>query len=170
MHRAEARAALIILVWALIIQTAHMVEHVAQVVQKHVLMMERAQGFLGAVFDLEWVHFVYNSGLEIGFLAVFVLWRRAGRIAIPPLLTLLVFFQGYHVVEHVAKMIQYYALGITVGPKGILGHVVPLIWLHFAFNLIVLALLLFLWDKTYSRLLSVPLAAVRSHLQRDLVH
>ena len=148
MQKAEARAALIILVWALVIQAAHMIEHVAQVVQKHVLIMERAQGFLGAVFDLEWVHFVYNSGLEIGFLAIFVLWRRADRTTIPPLLSLLVLFQGYHVVEHVVKMIQYYALGITMGPKGILGHAVPLIWLHFAFNLIVLALVILAWDET----------------------
>ncbi|MGH9195866.1 MAG: hypothetical protein ACRD1T_09015 [Acidimicrobiia bacterium] len=148
MQRSESRAALIILVWALIIQTAHMVEHVAQVVQKHVLMMERAQGFLGAVFDLEWVHFAYNSSLEVGFLAVLFLWRRADRTMIRPLLTLLVLFQGYHVVEHVVKMIQYYALGITMGPKGILGHVVPLIWLHFAFNLIVLALVVLVWDDT----------------------
>jgi hypothetical protein len=149
MQRPEARAALIVLVWALVIQTAHMVEHVAQVVQRYVLMMERAQGFLGAVFDLEWVHFAYNSSLEIGFLAVFVLWRRADRTMIPPLLSLLVLFQGYHVVEHVVKMIQYYALGITMGPKGILGHAVPLIWLHFAFNLIVLALVILVWDDAY---------------------
>lgn len=149
MQKSEARAALIILVWALIIQAAHMVEHIAQVVQKHVLMLERAQGFLGAVFDLEWVHFVYNSGLEMGFLAVFVLWRRADRTTITPLLSLLVLFQGYHVIEHIVKMIQYYALGITMGPKGILGHAVPLIWLHFAFNLIVLALVILVWDDAY---------------------
>ena len=147
MQKAEARAALIILVWALVIQAAHMIEHVAQVVQKHVLIMERAQGFLGAVFDLEWVHFVYNSGLEVGFLAVFLLWRRAVRI-VPASLTLVVVFQGYHVVEHMVKMIQYYALGITIGPRGILGHVAPLIWLHFAFNLIVLALVILAWDET----------------------
>lgn len=137
-----------IITWALVIQSAHMVEHIAQVVQKYVLMMDQARGFLGAIFDLEWVHFVYNSGLEAAFLAAFLLWRRAGRI-VPAPLTLVVVFQGYHVVEHMVKMIQYYALGITMGPKGILGHAVPLIWLHFAFNLIVLALVILVWDDAY---------------------
>lgn len=137
-----------IITWALVIQAAHMVEHVAQVVQKYVLMMDQARGFLGAVFDLEWVHFVYNSGLEVAFLAAFLLWRRAERI-VPVPLTLVVVFQGYHVVEHVVKMIQYYALGITMGPKGILGHAVPLIWLHFVFNLVVLALVMLVWEDAY---------------------
>lgn len=146
-----------IITWALVIQAAHMVEHIAQVVQKYVLMMDQARGFLGAVFDLEWVHFVYNSGLEVAFLAAFLLWRRAGRI-VPASLTLVVVFQGYHVVEHVVKMIQYYALGITMGPKGILGHAVPLILLHFAFNLVVVALVILVRDDANRGQLR-PLAA-----------
>lgn len=146
-----------IITWALVIQAAHMVEHIAQVVQKYVLMMDQARGFLGAVFDLEWVHFVYNSGLEVALLAAFLLWRRAGRI-VPASLTLVVVFQGYHVVEHVVKMIQYYALGITMGPKGILGHAVPLILLHFAFNLVVVALVILVRDDANRGQLR-PLAA-----------
>lgn len=132
---------------ALVIQAAHMVEHVAQVVQKYILMMDQARGLLGSAFDLEWVHFVYNSGLEAAFLTILLLWRRADRTTVPPALTLLVWFQGYHVVEHVVKVVQYYALGITMGPKGVLGHLVSLIWLHFAFNLVVLALIFLLWNS-----------------------
>jgi len=131
---------------ALVIQTAHMVEHVAQVSQKFVLMMDQARGFLGAIFDLEWVHFVYNAGLEVAFLAAFLRWRRADRTGVSSFLTVLVWVQGYHTVEHIAKMVQYYALGITMGPKGLLGFVLPLIWLHFAFNLVVLTLVVLVWD------------------------
>ena len=44
---------------------------------------------------------------------------------------------GHNMVE-----IGLIALGITVGPKGILGFVFPLIWLHFFLNLITLTLML----------------------------
>lgn len=124
----------------LIVQTAHMVEHVAQVTQKFILHMPKAQGLLGSVFDLEHVHFSYNTSLWIPlFLAL--LWYRRSGAPIPFVFKGLVWFQGYHVLEHIVKMYQYYALGITVGPKGILGYIFPLIWLHFWLNLIVLVLL-----------------------------
>lgn len=41
-----------------------MVEHVVQVIQKFLLGFEKAHGLLGAAFDFEWVHFVYNTLLE----------------------------------------------------------------------------------------------------------
>lgn len=124
----------------LIIQSAHMVEHVAQVVQKFVLHLPNAQGLLGSVFDLEWVHFIYNAGIWVPLVLGYVWYRRAGA-PMPFALRAIVWFQGYHVVEHIVKMYQYYAMGITIGPKGILGYVFPLIWLHFWLNLIVLVLL-----------------------------
>lgn len=124
----------------LAIQSAHMVEHVAQVIQKFVLRLPKAQGLLGSIFDLEHVHFIYNTGLWIPLVIAFVWYRRSGA-AMPFALKAIVWFQGYHVIEHIVKMYQYYVLGITVGPKGILGYVFPLIWLHFWLNLIVLLLL-----------------------------
>ncbi len=136
---------------ALVIQAAHVVEHVAQVVQKFVLGYTVAPGFLGSVFDLEWVHFTFNTALELALIVIFVWWRRSNLGRVPLILTAAVLFQGYHAFEHVVKMYQYYALGITVAPKGILGYIFPLIWLHFSLNLITLALMLGAWLKIRPR-------------------
>lgn len=124
----------------LAIQSAHMMEHIAQVIQKFVLHLPKAQGLLGSIFDLEHIHFIYNTGLWIPLVIGFVWYRRSGA-PMPFALRAIVWFQGYHVIEHIVKMYQYYGLGITVGPKGILGYIFPLIWLHFWLNFIVLALL-----------------------------
>ncbi len=124
----------------LIVQTAHMAEHVAQVIQKFVLHMAQAHGLLGSIFDLEWVHFIYNTSLWIPLVLVLQWYRKTGA-PMPTSMRLVVWLQGYHVIEHIVKMYQYYALGITVGPKGILGFVFPLIWLHFWLNLTVLLLI-----------------------------
>jgi hypothetical protein len=123
-----------------VIQLAHMAEHVAQVTQKFILGRPVARGLLGSIFDLEWVHFLYNSWEWVALLLVLIWWRRSGN-QVPLALSFVVWFQGYHEIEHIVKMIQYYAYGITVGPKGILGYVFPLIWLHFWLNLIVLFLI-----------------------------
>jgi hypothetical protein len=128
-----------------VIQSAHMVEHVAQVTQKFILGWPKAPGLLGSIFDLEWVHFLYNSSLQVAILAILIFWRRNIREPLPIVVTAAAVFQGYHTVEHIVKMYQYYALGITVGPKGILGYVFPLIWLHFFFNLITLVLIVGMW-------------------------
>ncbi len=40
-------------------------------------------------------------------------------------------------------MLQYYVGGVAA-PKGILGFVFPVIWLHFWINMIVLAVIVFL--------------------------
>lgn len=118
-----------------------MIEHIAQVTQKFVLHHSRAPGILGDIFDFEWVHFVYNNTLEIGLILVFLGWRRVQADRPLGAMTAVVWFQGYHSIEHFVKMYQYYALGMSVGPKGILGFVFPLIWLHFFLNLITLILM-----------------------------
>ncbi len=123
----------------LLVQAAHMVEHVAQVIQKFGLRMSEAHGLLGSIFDFEWVHFVYNTTLEIALVTVAVWWRRGG-LPVPRALGFLMILQGYHVIEHIVKMIQYYAIG-TPAPKGLIGMVVPVIWLHFWLNLVVLGLI-----------------------------
>jgi len=128
-----------------VIQSAHMVEHVAQVTQKFILGWPKAPGLLGSIFDLEWVHFLYNSSLQVAILAILIFWRRNIREPLPFAVKAAGVFQGYHTIEHIVKMYQYYALGITVGPKGILGYVFPLIWLHFFFNLITLVLIVAMW-------------------------
>jgi len=132
----------------LLVQAAHMVEHIAQVTQRFVLHMPTAHGLLGSIFDLEWVHFAYNTLLYAGILAVFIWDRRAARHPLFFTLQAALWLQGYHVVEHAVKMYQYYALGIMEGPKGILGHVIPLIWLHFFLNLFVLILIVGIYKGT----------------------
>ena len=126
----------------LVVQSLHMVEHIAQVIQKYVLHLAKAQGVLGAVFDLEWIHFAYNTWLFLALVLAYVWFRRTRSAHVPFVLTAAVWFQGWHEMEHVVKMLQYYLLGITVGPKGILGFVVPLVWLHFWYNFIVLAMII----------------------------
>jgi hypothetical protein len=124
----------------LIVQSAHMVEHIAQVIQKFVLLMPTAHGLLGAIFDFELVHFLFNLAIWVPLVAVYVWYRRSGA-PMPFALPAIVWFQGYHFLEHVVKMYQYYFLGVVVQPKGILGYIFPVIWLHFWLNLIVLFLI-----------------------------
>ncbi len=143
------------------IQSAHMAEHVAQVTQKFILGWSKAPGLLGAIFDLEWVHFLYNSSLQVAILTILIFWRRNIREPLPFAVTAAAIFQGYHTVEHIVKMYQYYALGITIGPKGILGYFIPLIWLHFFFNLITLALIIGMW-RSVRPLWSKELSPVRA--------
>ncbi len=141
----------------LVIQTAHMAEHVAQVIQKFVLHLPKAQGLLGSIFDLEHIHFTYNTGIWIPIVLAYIWYRRSGA-PMPFAFRTLVWFQGYHVVEHIVKMYQYYALGITVGPKGILGYIFPIVWLHFWLNLIVLLLLAGAFFRVYTDIRRMVLA------------
>ena len=135
-NRREASATTAIMVMGLfvLLQTGHVFEHVAQLVQKFILLRPTAQGILGATFDLEWVHFLFNVVPMTGLVVVYLLLRRAGA-RVPAVLWVAMAFQGLHTIEHVAKMYQYYAFGITVGPKGLLGYFFPLIWLHFFLNI-----------------------------------
>ena len=144
----------------LVVQSVHMLEHVAQVIQKFALRHEQARGLLGSIFDFEWVHFVFNASLEGAIILLFFWCRQRYPRRAPFALMGGMWFQGYHVVEHAVKMYQYYALGITESPKGILGYVFPLIWLHFFFNLITLLFIVGMWGGTRSmvirKLVPVP--------------
>ena len=131
------------LIAVLIVQSVHMLEHVAQVIQKFALGQPEAHGLFGAIFDFEWVHFIYNTSLEVVLVLMFIWWHRFSARNLPLSLRAAVWLQGYHVVEHTVKMYQYLVGGIA-SPKGILGFVFPLIWLHFWINLLVLALIVIL--------------------------
>ncbi|MBI3975084.1 MAG: hypothetical protein HY334_01715 [Armatimonadetes bacterium] len=117
-------AAIFVMGIFVILQAGHVFEHIAQLVQKFVLGMPVAQGILGAMFDTEWVHFLFNVVTQSGLLVVFLLWRRAGA-SVPTALWVAMAVQGVHTIEHVAKMYQYYALGITVGASGNPGLLLP---------------------------------------------
>jgi len=134
---------------SLAVQSFHMLEHVVQVLQKFVWNVP-AHGLLGEAFDREWVHMAYNGTLEALFLVMLVgygLWSRDALRAFPGgrpwgLYTFwaLIGFQGYHTAEHVVKMYQYLATGVSDTP-GLLGQIFPTILVHFAFNVIVLLMM-----------------------------
>ena len=124
---------------ALGLQLFHQLEHFVQVSQAKILGIKPAHGILGSLVDLEWVHFVYNNGLYVLLLAATVLLLRDERIR-PPAgwlwLGATIAVQTYHVFEHVVKITQHVSTGADPAP-GILGFVVDLVWLHFAFNMAV---------------------------------
>jgi len=157
----KIRGLFLVLAIAFLVQSAHFAEHVAQIVQIYAqgIRPPEARGLLGSVFDFEWVHFTYNIGLEVVLILLWWGYRRLrGADTIPavhsalPLLTGLMLFQGYHAVEHIAKLTQYlfnplYQAG-TVPTPGILPTLIgwPIFLAHFGFNVIVWALMaLALW-------------------------
>jgi hypothetical protein len=131
------------------LQGFHLVEHVTQVVQRYLLGIPNGSGILGSVVDIEPVHFLYN----VGYLALLgTTWwllglgrdgpARVGR-AIYVLLTFTLLFQGFHVVDHVVKLVQYLQFGFQNGTGGILGTgtgglapLFPVPLLHLAYNAI----------------------------------
>ena len=132
----------------------HEAEHAAQVVQKHALgasCPNDCRGLLGFVFDLEWVHFVYNTSTLLalaGLYAGYRMWRRgwrsAGRLGWA-LLTGAIALQSYHVVEHTAKLDQWLANGHHSPTPGLLGMHFSLVELHFVLNTSVFLLVLGGW-------------------------
>lgn len=119
------------------VQSFHMVEHVVQVWQVYVAESPSRSGLVGASADVEWVHFTFNV-LVLAFLVQ--VWRagRSGSWLPGPggaaaWLAAAVTLQGFHLLEHSAKLWQHLSLGIDPGP-GVVGRFVDLVWLHFAVN------------------------------------
>ncbi len=142
------------------VMAGHESEHVAQVLQKDALARNCARGdcrgLLGFIFDLEWIHFVYNASILAALVVLLVsyrLWERRWR-DVAPLWTLFLLtgiaVQGYHVVEHTAKIVQWTSNGHVAPTPGLLGKPLgpphgqnfSLIELHFAFNTVVFVLVL----------------------------
>jgi len=165
-----------LLAGAFVVQSAHYLEHVAQIVQIYAFGYRppEAHGLLGSVFDFEWVHFVYNQGLEILLVALWLGYRRAlrhehvgdGRGV--RILGGLALFQGYHALEHSLKLYQYlfdpfYQFGIRP-PPGVLPLVTgwPIFLVHFALNTPVWAVMAWaLWRLRPPRLAERALAYLR---------
>jgi hypothetical protein len=133
------------------IMAAHQGEHVAQVVQKDGAAENcprDCRGLLGSVFDIEEVHLAYNALLFIALAALWLAYRMWGsewrRRRVPWLaLTAGIFVvQGYHVIEHVAKIEQWLSNGHVSPTPGLLGQLLDaphrqnfsLVELHFVFN------------------------------------
>jgi hypothetical protein len=150
----------------LAVMIGHEAEHVVQVLQKDAIgasCPNDCRGLLGFAFDLEWIHFVYNASIELGLLAVAVALRlwRAPRTFAWVLLSTAVVVQGYHVVEHTQKLLQWFENGRSAPTPGILGSHVSLVELHFALNTVVFALVVggyvgFGFHRALARLLAPP--------------
>lgn len=107
------------------LQAFHMVEHLAQVYQKFVLDISNAHGLVGQL-DLEQVHFAFNL-LYLGMLIYVMMgWINFGgqvcrhQKMFGMVLLATTLFQGYHMVEHSAKLIQFLNTGVQ-GTPGIVG-------------------------------------------------
>ena len=157
---------------AFIVQTAHYAEHVAQVIQIYLLDLRppEAHGLLGSVFDFEWVHFLYNVGLEFALLLLWLRYQSRSRRASVDrgglhLLTGLILFQGYHAVEHIIKLYQYlfdpyYQFGLRPSP-GLLPQATgwPIFLVHFWLNTFVMSLMgLALWRLAPAGLVRATIA------------
>lgn len=130
----------------LIAQSVHFTEHIAQMIQIHLLGLSgmQAHGIIG-MLDLEWVHFIFDAGwVPICVYTLLFVYRKSN-----PWLWVLAVIVTWHALEHLAIMSVYLRTGI-VGSPGLLAHGgaiaggLPLIRpdLHFLYNLIEEALIL----------------------------
>ena len=122
----------------LVTQTGHVVEHLAQMTQIHVLGIPgpHAHGIFGAL-DIEWVHFIWNSWVILA-LALLVYRFRAN-----PWLWAALAIATWHQVEHSYIMWVYLTTGKEATPGllalgGLLGGGLPVTRadLHFFYNLL----------------------------------
>lgn len=130
----------------LIVQSVHFTEHIAQVIQIHLLGLSgtQAHGIIG-MLDLEWVHFAFDAlWMPICVYTLLFIYRKSN-----PWLWVLAVIVIWHAIEHIAIMSFYLRTGI-VGSPGLLAHGgaiaggLPLIRadLHFLYNLVEESLIL----------------------------
>ena len=121
-----------------LIQALHMVEHVAQVIQKFVLQIAPAHGLIGAL-DLEQVHFAFNVFYLATLAVVMVGWFYYGsqlcskHKSLAAILIGTVALQSYHMLEHSVKLAQFIATGMQ-GTPGIAGMHVDGVIFHALMN------------------------------------
>jgi len=128
-------------------QTAHLLEHVVQMVQIHVLHLSgaAAQGIVGQL-NIEWVHFSWSALVLITLLALLPHFRaNPWLIAVTPL-------AGWHFIEHSVMIATYLQTGVSGTPGllssgGLLFDGLPIARpdLHFLYNLVETVPLLFAW-------------------------
>jgi len=140
----------------LIVQSVHFTEHIAQVIQIHLLGLSgtQAHGIIG-MLDLEWVHFAFDAlWMPICVYTLLFIYRKNN-----PWLWILAVIVTWHAIEHIAIMSFYLRTGI-VGSPGLLAHGgaiaggLPLIRadLHFLYNLVEESLILIAYMYQLKRL------------------
>ncbi len=124
----------------LVAQSVHFTEHIAQMIQIHILglMGSQAHGIIG-VLDFECTHFLFDA-LWVPFCVytLFVVFRKSN-----PWLWVLLPVVTWHGIEHIAIMSVYLRTGIVGSPGllargGAIAGGLPLTRpdLHFFYNLI----------------------------------
>ena len=128
-------------------QTAHLIEHIAQMIQIHVLHLggASAQGIVGQL-NIEWVHFIWNAVVLVSLLVLLPRFRmNPWLIAVTPL-------AAWHFVEHSVMIATYLQTGVSGSPGllssgGLLFGGLPIARpdLHFLYNLVETVPLLVAW-------------------------
>ena len=151
--RVIGNAWLALLSFLAVSQTLHLFEHVAQMVQIHVLGLSgsAARGIVGQL-DIEWVHFIWNTWVLIALLVL--LPRFRGNVW----LIVAAFLAAWHLAEHVVIMATYLTSGVAGTPGllaagGGLAGGLPLARpdLHFLYNLAETVPLLLAWRVELKR-------------------
>jgi hypothetical protein len=122
----------------LVTQTGHFLEHVAQMIQIHLLRLQgaQAQGVFG-MLNIEWVHFVWNTWVLIAAVVLLVRYRDNAWLWFTTL------FAAWHAIEHAYIVWVYVRTGVA-GTPGLLslggaiqgGLPITRPDLHFLYNLI----------------------------------
>jgi hypothetical protein len=152
----------------LVAQSVHFTEHIAQMIQIHLLglMGNQAHGIIG-VLDFEWVHFLFDAGwVPVCCYTLFLIYRKSN-----PWLWVLLPIVTWHAIEHVAIMSFYLRTGIVGSPGllargGAIGGGLPLTRpdLHFLYNLIEEALIILAYIHQVKQLprADVPVAPAQA--------
>src|SRR5216684_5749663 len=120
-------------------QSVHFTEHIAQMIQIHILGLSgtQAHGIIG-MLDLEWVHFVFDAGwVPMCVYTLFFIFRKSN-----PWLWVLLPIVTWHALEHIVIMRVYLTTGVVGSPGllargGAIAGGLPLTRpdLHFLYNL-----------------------------------
>lgn len=135
-------------------QTAHLLEHIAQMIQIHVVHLTgaSAQGIVGQL-NVEWVHFIWNVFVLVAILALLPRFpRNPWLIAVAPL-------AAWHFVEHSVMIATYIRTGVAGSPGflssgGLIAGGLPITRpdLHFLYNLVETVPLLGAWVAELRRI------------------
>ncbi len=149
----------------LVSQTAHFIEHIATMVQIHLLGLKgtQASGIIGQLNN-EWVHLLWNTWVLL-FCFILFIWLRKN-----PWLYVLFAFGIFHEIEHLYIISQYVQTGIPGNPGllakgGLIGGGLPITRpdLHFYYAVFEESLLVFAYLLETRRLQRKPaLAAARA--------